>query len=99
MDYGLKQRRNERSYLSIWVWNVAAPWPQKHSCVPLWPERQRLQLATPSQDTHTQADSRDTIHKGAESGCYWIKPLLTVLEYDGKNLETQGGLCQQALFA
>lgn len=49
--------------------------------------------------THTQADSRDTVHKGAKSGCYWIKPLLTVLEYDGKNLETQGGLCQQALFA
>lgn len=30
-----------------------------------------------------------------ESGFYWIRPLLTVLEYDGKNLGTQGGLCQQ----
>lgn len=41
---------------------------------------------------------RDSAQKSGER-LYWIKPLLTVLEYDGKNLGTEGGLCQQAVFA
>lgn len=74
---------------------------------PLWPEQQRLQLATPSEDppsgptphTSTQPNSRETMHKRAESGFYWIKPLSTVLEYGGTNSGTEGGLCQQPVFA
>lgn len=73
----------------------------------MWPEQQRLQLAAPSEEqaqptpqTLTQSriqEGRRT--KKTKRGFYWIKPLLTVLENDGKNLETQGGLYQQALFA
>lgn len=81
--------------------------PKNTPGVPLWPEQQRLQLATPSEEhtqptpqtlTQSQIQERRST-KQAKSGFYWIKPLLTVLENDGKNLETQGGLYQQALFA
>lgn len=46
--------------------------------------------------THTY--KRDSAQKSRER-LYWIKPLLTVLEYDGKNLGAEGGLCQQVVFA
>lgn len=61
-----------------------------------WP---LLHRNLPNPPTHSEPDSGETVYKTGEEWIYWIKPLLTVLEYDGKNLGTQGGLCQQALFA
>lgn len=49
--------------------------------------------------THSAQLKKDGAQKSPEWVFYWIEPLLTVLEYDGKNLGTQGGLCQQPLFA
>ena len=95
---------NECTHLSVQVWNVAALWPQKLSFCSLvaWTTEaaagHSFRGPPSTLRTHTQPCSRERAQRVAR-GFYWIKPLLTVLEYDGKNLGTQGGLCQHAMFA
>lgn len=73
--------------------------PKNAPCVPMWPNNRGCSWPLLQPRPHPLGQPREALHKRAESGFYWIKPLLTVLEYDGKNLGIQGGLCQQPVFA